>query len=97
MMKPRPFLLKVIALRQKLMDTKIGQRNIIESSMAIRILKPWLDAYPHATDQQVAAHIRRHYGAVQAIMPGGGAGNAREFQNQLNHIINHYAYAQKQA
>lgn len=90
---PRQFLQKVINVRQELMRTGLSQRNVIESSMAIRILKPWLDAYPHATDVQVAAHIRRNYGTLQTIMPGGASANAAEFQNQLNQIIESYAYA----
>lgn len=89
---PRQFLEKVINVRQHLMRTGLSQRNEILSSVAIRLLEGWLNAYPHATDVQVAAHIRRNYGTLQAIMPGGASANAAEFQNQLNYIIENYAY-----
>lgn len=93
---PRQFLEKVIRMRQLLMRNGLSQRNVIESSLAIRALKPWLDAYPHATAAQVAAHIRRHYNAVLAIMPGAAAANGQAFQKKLNEIINAHASYQQQ-
>jgi len=64
----------------------------MECFLAIRALKPWMDAYPHATDDQVAAHLRRHKYAVMALLPGGDAPNAQSMHQEFIQILKTKTY-----
>ena len=94
MTSPRNFLLKIIRVRETLMRKNLCQRSILKSSMAIRAIKPWLEAHPKATDAQVLAFITRRYEAVMYIIPGGKTPTSLAFLNELNQIITNHVSSQ---
>lgn len=91
-MTPRAFLNKSISMREAIMRKQPSAHNHLSCAKAINQIKPWLQAYPKATDQQVAAHILRNYLAIQVILPGGNAASAPTLQTQLHQLLNTYTY-----
>ncbi len=90
---PRTFAEKAIRMRERVIDLKRSNRNDMECWLAIKCIKPWLDAYPNATPQQVARHLKRHYNAVQCLLPGGDAPNALAMQQEFHAILNTYVHS----
>lgn len=95
-MTPREFLTSAIAMREAIIRKSPERHNTLTCANALRHLKPWLMAYPKATDQQVAAHILRNYVAVQVILPGGNHPAAHTWQERLHTILNLYTYEKQE-
>lgn len=97
MNQPRQFIEKTIRMRERMICLKRSHRSDMECYLAIRSLKPWLEAYPNASDRQVAAHLARHKYAVLTLLPGGDAPNAQSMQSEFQTILNQYQYAPAQS
>ena len=88
-------MVKIIRMRRAMMRRGVSRLNVFRATQAIRAIEPWLNAYPHATNMQVCAHISRHIGAVLTILPGKNTPTHEGLLRELNEILKPYQKCQQ--
>lgn len=85
-MKYRDFVLKVIRIRRRLILNQHSKLNTVQCFNLMRAMKIWLEAYPHATEEQLARFFLRHSIDILYIIPGQGCTAHDKLITQFNKL-----------
>lgn len=86
-MKHRDFILKVIRIRRRLIQSGDSKLNLAFCTRAMNDIERWIKFYPKATEKQLRNYFIYHSTTIGYLMPGANCKAHAKLSNQYAELL----------